>query len=42
MTRRFPKITVWRAIFAAVMLSGLVRYIPAYLLRAGRVDEPER
>ena len=23
MTRRFPKITVWRAIFAAVMLSGL-------------------
>jgi Ni/Fe-hydrogenase subunit HybB-like protein len=23
MTRRFPKLTVWRAIFAAVMLSGL-------------------
>ena len=23
MTRRFPKITVWRAIFAAVMLSGV-------------------
>ena len=23
MTRRFPKITIWRAIFAAIMLSGL-------------------
>ena len=42
MKRRLPKITVWRAIFAAIMAERALRHLPARRLWAGRLDQPER
>ena len=42
MTARLPKVTVWRAIFAALFVAFLYVYVHAGDVRAGRGYEPER